>query len=317
MKIEGDIITVGLAPAWDLTCHGQGLNWGDHPVLEAQSMAAAGKALNISRALAWLGQASTAAGWWGQDDFQQMERHLTQTAPQIRMRLTPAPGRTRVNVTVLDRKDRRELHLRAVSSLASPSALSALQQDLHRVTRRNSVTVLAGALPGGPLRDRILALVRAGQHQPSTRLVVDAHGPVFQALVSTGLPWLIKPNVAELCELMGTTIPDRIPSLVRAGQRLADRVPHVLISRGNRGVVLVTPEGAWEGHCLDRGRVVSTVGCGDYLLAGFLYGLTRSARIRTALTTALKVATARAWGWTHARTWAKTKREIQIAVRPL
>jgi len=317
MKIEGTIVTVGLAPAWDLTCHGHGLNWGDHPVLDEQSMVAAGKALNISRALAWLGQASTAAGWWGQDDFHQMESHLTQTAPRIRVRMTPAKGRTRVNVTVLDRKAQRELHLRATHSLASSSALKALQQDLHQCIRRNNVTVLAGALPGGPLRDRVLALVRACQQKPSTRLVVDAHGPVFQALVAAGLPWLIKPNVAELCQLLGTAVPDRIPSLVRAGQQLGDRVPHVLISRGKRGAVLVTPQGAWEGRCLDHGRVVSTVGCGDYLLAGFLHGLTRSARIQTALTTALKVATARAWGWTHTRTWSKTKRELQIAVRPL
>ena len=30
--------------------------------------------------------------------------------------------------------------------------------------------------------------------------------------------------------------------------------------------MLVTPQGAWEGRCHQRGRMVSTVGCGDCLL---------------------------------------------------
>lgn len=317
MKIQGQITTVGLAPAWDLTCQGCNLNWGEHPVLDDQRLTAAGKALNISRALAWLGQTSTAAGWWGQDDFHQMESHLAQTCPRIRLRMTSVSGHTRINVTVLDKKPRRELHLRSARSLASRAALAALQKNLRPCLRKHGVTVLAGALPGGRHQSGVLALARSCQQDPSTRLVVDAHGPVFQALVTAGLPWLIKPNVAELCELLGSKVLDRSPSLVKAARTLHERVPHALISRGRRGAVLVTPHGAWEGHCLDRGRVVSTVGCGDYLLAGFLHGLHRSALPQTALTTALKVATARAWGWTDTRPWAKVKKEIQVAVRSL
>ena len=56
MKIQGNIITVGLAPAWDLICQGSHLNWGEHPVLDNQQWVAAGKALNVSRALAWMGR---------------------------------------------------------------------------------------------------------------------------------------------------------------------------------------------------------------------------------------------------------------------
>ncbi len=315
MKIQGQITTVGLAPAWDLVCQGRNLNWGEHPVLDDQRLAAAGKALNISRALAWLGQTSTAAGWWGQEDFRQMESHLAQTCPRIQLRMTPVPGHTRINVTVLDQKPRRELHLRSARSLVSRAALTALQKDLRQALGKNSVTVLAGALPGGPHQSRVLALARSCQPDPSHRLVVDAHGPAFQALVTAGLPWLIKPNVAELCELLGSRVPNRSPSLIKAARTLD--VPHTLISRGSRGAVLTTPQGAWEGHCLSRGRVVSTVGCGDCLLAGFLYGLSRSALPQAALATALRVATARAWGWTDTRPWTRAKKEIQIAVRPL
>ena len=62
------IITVGLAPAWDIQCRGQGLDWGCHAQIDEQDVRPAGKALNVSRALAWLGRSSVAAGLWGRED---------------------------------------------------------------------------------------------------------------------------------------------------------------------------------------------------------------------------------------------------------
>lgn len=317
MKIQGNIITVGLAPAWDLTCRGHNLQWGEHPVLEDQHKVPAGKALNISRALAWLGQESIASGWWGQEDFDQMQTHVAQICPKIDTQITPVKGATRINVTILDQSQHKELHLRAPSSLASQIAFDALQKDLHKHIQTYTVSVLAGALPGASFKRRVLALAQFCTQASSTRLVVDAHGPVFRSLVDAGTPWLIKPNVAELGELLGTTIPNRAPSLIKAARTLTDRIPLVLISRGQLGAILVTRDQAWQGKCLDHGRVVSTVGCGDTLLAGFLYGLTKHARPQTALASALKVATARAWGWAHQKNWTATQKQIRVQVTPL
>jgi 1-phosphofructokinase len=315
MKIQGNIITVGLAPAWDLTCRGNNLQWGEHPVLENQHKVPAGKALNISRALAWLGQKSIASGWWGQEDFDQMQAHLAQACPRIETQITPVKGFTRINVTILDQSQHKELHLRAPSSLVSQIAFDALQKDLQQHIQAHTVSVLAGALPGVSFKRRVLSLAQSCLQASSTRLVVDAHGPVFQSLVDAGLPWLIKPNVAELGELLGTSVPNRLPSLIKAARTLTDRVPVVLISRGRLGALLVTQDHAWQGHCLDQGRVVSTVGCGDYLLAGFLYGLKKHARPQTALATALKVATARAWAWTDQKNWTATQKQIRVEVK--
>jgi 1-phosphofructokinase family hexose kinase len=280
-------------------------------------MVPAGKALNVSRALAWLGQESIATGWWGQDDVQQMQSHLARTCPKIQIHMTPVPGHTRVNVTILDQAQHKELHLRVARSLASRHAFTTLQHDLEPCVKPNTVSVLAGALPGQAFKRQVLALAQTCLGAPSTRLVVDAHGPIFQTLVQAGLPWLIKPNVAELGELLGTAMPNRTSNLIKAARALSDRVPVILISRGRLGAILVTRDGIWQGQCVDHRRVVSTVGCGDYLLAGFLSGLTKHTRPETALVTALKVATARAWGWTHEKTWTTVKKQIRVQVTPL
>ena len=49
------IVTVGISPCWDLTCKADGLDWGMHEKLSSQQKKCAGKAFNISRAMAWLG----------------------------------------------------------------------------------------------------------------------------------------------------------------------------------------------------------------------------------------------------------------------
>jgi len=73
-------------------------------------------------------------------------------------------------------------------------------------------------------------------------------------------------------------------------------------------------EDAWRGRCIGRGRVLSTVGCGDFLLAGFLKGLKDKSDAGSALGTAIKAATARAWGLTEEKSWVRVLREIKAAI---
>ena len=76
MRTGGKIITVGLCPAWDIVCKGRGLDWGQHQMVNSTRCQPAGKALNISRALAWMGMETIAAGLWGQQDMEQMLKNM-------------------------------------------------------------------------------------------------------------------------------------------------------------------------------------------------------------------------------------------------
>jgi fructose-1-phosphate kinase PfkB-like protein len=59
--------------------------------------------------------------------------------------------------------------------------------------------------------------------------------------------------------------------------------------------------------------VLSAVGCGDYLLAGF-HQAVETADPCEALAIALKVAAARL-GWTETRTWAQASAVIALAIQ--
>jgi 1-phosphofructokinase family hexose kinase len=307
------IITVGLSPAWDITCCGRNLDWGLHKYIDEQTIRPAGKALNVSKALASMGQRNIAAGLWGRNDYQQMLTAVRSLWPLIAVKMTTVAGDTRQNVTVVDTAKDRDMHLRSRSELVSRAALRRLRADLDALVGKSSVCVFAGAMPEDELLPDIVRMVESC-HRRGAKIVLDTSGPALREIVDTGWVWLIKPNVRELSELLGEDVEDNSAALLRAGRRLLGKVDVVLISRGRKGAVLVMRQSAWQGRCRGYRKTRSTVGCGDYLLAGFLKALCENCRPELALKSALKVAAARAWGWDERKTWPQAQKQIAVGV---
>ncbi len=317
MKRRFKIITVGVSPAWDVTCKAAGLEWGQHKVIDGMSCLPAGKALNISRALAWMGEKSVAAGLWGRSDLVQMLDAMRPLRRLVNVRMTPAAGATRQNITIVDTAHNRDMHLRNKSELATGGSLRLLRRDLSSIADAGSVCIFAGAMPPGKLTTDMLAIVKSCQ-RAGARIAVDTSGPALRKIINSGNVWLVKPNVEELRELLGTAVRDEPARLATAARQLLDKVEIVLISRGGKGVIVVTGGGAWQANALEKSaRVVSTVGCGDYLLAGFLKGIRNNADACNALSTAIKAATIRALGRWRNDSWSAVQRAIQVEIRRL
>lgn len=321
------IVTVGLTPCWDVTCVGRGLEWGQHTVLQQQSRQPAGKALNVSLALDWLGHPSVATGLWGRSDMAAMEAVLRDSAPRVTRCFTGVPGHTRHNVTVVDTRGRgRELHLRARSSLATVAGVRALAGQLKRLLREGDRVVFSGSLPEGTVLAEVEQLLRLCR-ETGCHIVMDSSGPAMRRLLESepGPFWLISPNRAELAELLGkSSLRNNPESLVRAARPLTETVAYVLVSCGVKGAGLIGKRRSWWATIEPTHRAtqpqtigsagMNTVGCGDYLLGGILAqrSATLSAR---ALVRGVQVATARAWGLAGQRSWTTIRREMKVAVR--
>jgi fructose-1-phosphate kinase PfkB-like protein len=263
-----------------------------------------------------MGVPSIAAGLWGRDDHDRMLRALDRPPRLIDSRMTIVEGRTRQNITVVDTSRGREMHLRQRSTLASERSLQALHADLTRLVAEGDLCVFSGALPDGQMLEQTPHLVQTCR-QRGASIVVDSHGPALKAIVAAGLAWLISPNVEELEGLLCRAVEDTAERLADAGRGLLDRMEMLLISRGRQGALLVSRDGAWTGRCTTEGRVLSTVGCGDTLLAGFLAGLRETPNPSLALARAIQAATARAWGWAEERPWAQVEKEVPVQVERL
>jgi len=261
-----------------------------------------------------MGQRNIAAGLWGRDDFEQMLKAMRSFGGLIKIKMTAADGGTRRNITVVDTANDREMHLRNRSELTSKRALRKLEIDLRQIVHGGNICVFAGVMPEDEFVGDAVRIIKSCRER-GAKIVVDTYGDALRQILDVRAAWLIKPNVEELCELVGEQVRDNPAGLAKAGRKLLDRVETVLISRGQKGSVAVTEDGAWQGRCAGRRRVLSTVGCGDYLLAGFLKGLKDKCDAGSALETAIKVATARAWGWTDKMSWLDVRSKIKVQVR--
>jgi 1-phosphofructokinase family hexose kinase len=308
------IITVGLSPCWDIICEGRNLNWQSHQVVDHQTSRPAGKALNISRALAWMQTTNIAAGLWGKEDYAEMVRALKPLQPYLKVRMTPVAGKTRRNVTVIDTSKKREMHLRSPSNLSSASGLRNVTATLKQIVKRHDYVIVSGSLPDATCDKSVFSLWNACRAN-GAKLILDSSGPIYARMVEAGGLYLIKPNVEELRELLGEKISDTPKALVQAGRALLGQAEMILISRGARGAILVTKSGCRQAQSNSRRRVDTTVGCGDYLLAGFGQGLGQGRNPRTALQWGVQAGTARAYRFESSLTWAQVRRRIRVQIQ--
>ncbi|MFG1934413.1 1-phosphofructokinase family hexose kinase [Mycobacterium sp. NPDC048908] len=129
------------------------------------------------------------------------------------------------------------------------------------------VLVGAGSLPAGLPSAWYGEIVELARRQ-GVFVAVDTSGaPLADSL--SAQPDLVKPNVHELAELTGR-LPRTLGDVIGAADEVRRRGARaVLASLGADGAALVDAEGALWGHAPVE-RVVSTVGAGDAMLAGYL-----------------------------------------------
>lgn len=284
------IVAVALNPAIDRVLETPGLAVGAHQVARLLARDPAGKGVNVAKTLSLLGVPCILTGLVGQGEFDFFAAAAARY--NVEMAMVPVAGQTRENITLIDPLTRQETHIRDQGFTVAAGELDLLRAQLAALTGEDTVFVFSGSLPpgigAGEFGD-LLAICRQG----GARLAVDASGAGLAAAVDVR-PWLIKPNREELEELVGRRLHGREDLLV-AGREVARRAELVLISDGAEGAYLLADSRAWHGACdVPPGRLASTVGCGDALLAGFLAGCYRKMDMPQALTLAVQAAAAAA-----------------------
>ena len=228
-----------------------------------------GKGLNVSAMLTRLGCPSVAlgfaAGWTGEALLSDARRAGVATDF---VRAGDPDALTRINVKI---RGEQTTEINGAGSPLQEGDLHALLAKLEQVTAGDAV-VLAGSLPPGVPCDLYARLVtELGEKGVYT--VVDCEGVALVAAVKAG-PFLVKPNRQELEGWAGKPLPT-LEAVAEAARRMqATGAERVLVSLGGDGTLLVDTDGTCYRTEALKGRVLQTVGAGDAMLAGFLYGYT-------------------------------------------
>ena len=290
MRNRSVIITVSLNPAIDRVLEVEDFTFGAHQPARELSRTPAGKAINVSRVLAALDARSVATGFLGSENRSSYDPLFRDG--RISDEFFLLPGRTRENVTIVDRTSGRETHLRDVGLKVERRYLDRLAKKLGLLSRADCIVIFSGSLPPGAEPADLVQLVQVCA-SAGARVAVDTSGEALRAMAGRPL-WLLKPNAAELAALTGREL-GSLPEHLDAARELAARVDVVLFTRGEQGAYLFTGELALHAVAPVPAELIrNTVGCGDVLLGTFVAGVCRGRDLRQCLRDAVAFATASA-----------------------
>ncbi len=265
-SLPGHIVTLSLNPTIDRILEVPGLRVGDHLQGRLLARQPAGKAINVSRALATLRTRSTVVGWVGADTaglFEDFLEHMS-----VRSRLIPIAGQARENITLIDPHAGSETHIRDIGPMVTPPDVSCLAEVLAEAADGHCLVVVTGSASPGLSTDGWAGLLDDMLARGAT-VAVDVSGELLLRAARRPV-WLLKPNLQELGELVGRHIESQ-EEILEAGRELNRQIAVVLVTLGSRGAYAFAEGRVWRGWTnLARNEVRSTVGCGDSFLAGFL-----------------------------------------------
>ena len=228
-----------------------------------------GKSINVSRILTGLEVDNRAICFMGSDNSHEIKKYAYDD--QIQLDIIEVEGSTRTNVKVVEPDNGyRTTDLNEPGFDISTENLDRMTNKIIKEYGEAEFLVLSGSLPKGVSDTYYADMVKALRIK--TNVVVDADKNVLMKSMEQG-PFLIKPNIHELEAAIGKTF-DSLEELKEESQQLIEKysITYILISMGEEGSLLVSKK-----HCLKadilKVDVVSTVGAGDSMLAGFIFGL--------------------------------------------
>lgn len=259
------IYTVTLNPSIDYVIELSELSAGDIMRTKAENIIFGGKGINVSSMLAHLGMRSTALGFVAGFTGEALEQGVAAMGIEPDF-LKVETGFTRINVKM---HAKEESEINGQGPYLRATHIEQLIKKLDRL-KKDDVLVLSGNVPGSVPQDVYADIMKHLQGK-GIRVSVDATN---EALMSTLVyhPFLIKPNHKELADMFEVELSSREDLLVYAKELQNMGARNVLVSMAEEGALLLSEEGKVYHSKSCKGSVVNSVGAGDSMVAGFLYG---------------------------------------------
>ena len=263
-----NVATITLNAAYDLVGHLKRIELGEVNTVETLGLFPAGKGINVAKVLKDLGVDVTVGGFLGEDnqgDFVTLFDKLG-----LQDKFQRVPGRTRINVKITE-TDADVTDLNFLGYEISDSAWQQFVADSLAYCQSFDIVAVCGSLPRGVTPDLFADWLKQ-LHQAGIKVVLDSSNAALTVGLSAR-PWLVKPNHRELEAWVGYSL-NSLEEIVSAAKKLkAQGIANVIISMGAQGSVWLSDEGVIQAQPPKCENVVSTVGAGDSMVAGLIYGL--------------------------------------------
>jgi 1-phosphofructokinase len=231
-----------------------------------ERITAGGKGVNVSLVLQQLQIPTTVYGYLSGTTGTMIAEQLQRT--QIPTDWIILPNQmNRINLKVKEQDAVTELNGRGISVSAADTGILV---DKLRKYGDGDYIVLAGSVPAGASASHYADIMRA-LADTGVRFAVDAEGEALQEALKAH-PFVVKPNLRELCSVFGTEIETWWDALPYGRQMIEMGAQNVLLSLGADGALLFNHEQRIWHLSAPHGEVKNAVGSGDSMLGGFLAG---------------------------------------------
>lgn len=254
------IFTLTLNPAYDIhACCDEFFAFSEvHATVTARQ--AGGKGFNISRALTENGVNNTALIVLGEDnceDFVKMSNGLNCI-------FFKEKGRIRENLT-LHSNGGKETRI----SFNGGEVSKGILQNIYNEIKPNKETVVTftGSIPKGITKEEAKDFLKLLK-KDGAKIVVDTKSFDLADIYEVS-PWLVKPNQDELGAYFGEEITTIEQAINKAKEMNEKGIENVIVSLGKDGAVFCGENEIITAKTPNI-KVVSTIGAGDSMIAGFI-----------------------------------------------
>lgn len=259
------IYTVTFNPSLDYTVTVKDFKAGAVNRTSGEAIFPGGKGINVSMVLKNLGCENTALGFVAGFTGQEIVRLLKERGISTDF-IHVSSGLSRINVKL---RAQRETEINGQGPMIGGEDIGRLYAKLDLLSDGDTL-VLAGSIPN-TMPGSIYMDIMEHLQEKKLNIAVDATRDLLMNVLPYR-PFLIKPNNHELGEIFQTVLTDKDDVVCCARELQAKGARNVLVSMAGDGAVLVAEDGKEYRTEVPGGRVVNSVGAGDSMVAGFLYG---------------------------------------------
>ncbi len=260
------LYTVTFNPSLDYYVKVNNIRRGAVNRTAGEKMTVGGKGLNVSLVLKELGDETYAlgfvAGFTGKAICEEIKKS------GLEGDFLEVEGQSRINVKI---KSVAETDINGTGANVTEEDVARLARKLKRVIRSGDWLIICGSVPPSLPLTAYSDFLEELKPPKGVNVVVDASGELLTESLKHK-PFLIKPNLFELCEIFGvpnTIDTKKIVECARKLQHLGAR--NVIVSLGADGSVMVTETDQAMYVRAAKGQLINSVGAGDTMVAGFIH----------------------------------------------